>query len=214
MIVKCIVNEQTGLIEHIFIPGDSNTQQDGPLGDGKLLKSLEVTAGFNTSSLMETFHWTPEGFSTNLPKATKFDSWDSSTKSWITDNQALTKIKDEALAELKLKTQQRITTGVECDALGTVHLYPTQITDQINLNGLVTESLLSTSTADYKFWCKDLNGIWARRVHNITQIQLVGITVANYVKEIQQEYEEAITDILTATSEAEILNKINLMFSI
>ncbi|WP_137132758.1 hypothetical protein [Rhizobium sp. FY34] len=66
--------------------------------------------------------------------------------------------------------------GFTSDALGSLHIYPSQQIDQINLMGSVTDSLLPDLSPDWStpFWCQDENGAWAFRQHDALQIQRVG----------------------------------------
>lgn len=69
-----------------------------------------------------------------------------------------------------------ILAGFECDALGSMHVYPAKIEDQLNLTGVVTDSLMEPPGSDWttKFWCANVFGVWEMRSHTVTQIQAVG----------------------------------------
>ncbi len=84
--------------------------------------------------------------------------------------------KDAKIASLSAACRQAITAGFESTALGHPHLYPSKETDQLNLAGSVTDSLLADLPADWvsPFWCADSTGEWAMRPHTATQIQQVG----------------------------------------
>lgn len=84
--------------------------------------------------------------------------------------------KDAKITILSAACRQAITAGFESAALGQPHLYPSQETDQLNLAGSVTDSLLADLPADWvtPFWCADLHGVWAMRPHTAEQIQQVG----------------------------------------
>lgn len=99
---------------------------------------------------------------------------------------------EEVLAKLQSDTRTAIISGITSDALGTMHTYPTTQTDQNNLNGLITESLLPGSGDEYKFWCADAAGAWARRIHTKAQIQAVGKAVLTHVKAQQEIYEQGL----------------------
>ena len=110
----------------------------------------------------------------------------------------LEELKQIKRVDIKSAAQIAIVSGIECSALGSVHHYPTAMTDQQNLHGLVTESLLPGSGDVYKLWCADKNGVWARRVHTGLQIQTVGKAVANYIKSQQDKYEKKLVEIAGA----------------
>lgn len=109
--------------------------------------------------------------------------------------------------EIKQAVSLAIVAGIENNALGFACHYPTTISDQINLNGLITESLLPGSGDDYKFWCSDEKGVWLRRNHTKSQIQEVGKAVANHVKAQQENYAKKLTEITFA--DADILATIH-----
>lgn len=114
---------------------------------------------------------------------------------WIADLDA---IKATKLVELKAAVQSAILVGVESSALGSPHLYPTALTDQANLTGLVTETLLPGAAAEFKFWCADSAGNWLRRSHTAEQIRQVGIDVATHIKAQQAHYETLLISVENA----------------
>ena len=84
--------------------------------------------------------------------------------------------KDAKIAELSAACRAAIKAGFESSALGEPHLYPSKETDQLNLAGSVADSLLLSEDAGWStpFWCADLYGVWAMRLHTADQIQQVG----------------------------------------
>lgn len=114
---------------------------------------------------------------------------------WIADLDA---IKAAKLAELKAAVQMAILVGVESNALGSPHSYPTALTDQANLTGLVTETLLPGAATEFKFWCADSAGTWLRRSHTAEQIRQVGIDVAKHIKAQQSHYETLLISVENA----------------
>lgn len=70
----------------------------------------------------------------------------------------------------------KIVGGFSSSALGDVHHYPSDMKDQINLMGSVTDSIMPELPADWQtpFWCRDGDGAWAWKMHNAAQIQQVG----------------------------------------
>lgn len=61
-------------------------------------------------------------------------------------------------------------------ALGSEHTYPSDIKDQINLMGSVTDSIMPGLEDDWRtpFWCRDAAGVWGWKMHNASQIQQAG----------------------------------------
>lgn len=66
--------------------------------------------------------------------------------------------------------------GFDSIALGTLHHYPAQDTDQSNLSASVLSSLLPGVDGAWMtpFWCRDAAGLWDFRMHTAVQIQQVG----------------------------------------
>ncbi|MCX5592012.1 hypothetical protein [Alcaligenes endophyticus] len=94
----------------------------------------------------------------------------------ITASEKLKKLKESKIAALSTQCRDAITAGFESDALGDLHLYPSKETDQLNLAGSVTDSLLPDLPSNWTtpFWCADAAGEWAMRPHTAAQIQQVG----------------------------------------
>lgn len=76
-----------------------------------------------------------------------------------------------------------IVAGVVCDALGAPHTYPTEPTDQANLNGAVTFSLLPDTPVDWQqpLTCRDAAGTWGRRLHDRAQLYTVAAAVVAHI---------------------------------
>ncbi|KEZ78301.1 XkdW family protein [Salinisphaera hydrothermalis] len=93
---------------------------------------------------------------------------------------ALAQAKVAKIAELTAACEAAITGGFESNALGTTHHYPSSATDQVNLMGRVTKSLLPTfpSGGTVSFTCvlpaNKADSVWPRVDHTAAQIQQVG----------------------------------------
>lgn len=116
----------------------------------------------------------------------------------------LEKLKSDKQSEIKTSASTAIVSGIASSVLGTAHNYPTTIIDQQNLNGLITESLLPISGDEYKFWCADELGVWARRIHTKTQIQALGLEFSAHVKSQQAKYEQKLLAIDNVTNSTEL----------
>lgn len=103
--------------------------------------------------------------------------------------------------EMRLACSIAIASGISDSSLGTTHYYPTARDDQANLNGLITASFLPDSALEYKFWCADSGGVWARRSHTKTQIAAVGKSVVDHVIAQQEKYEQKLAEIATADAD-------------
>jgi hypothetical protein len=126
-----------------------------------------------------------------------FHTFDNGT--WVF---SLSAAKAAKRLELQGACSSSIVAGVPSDALGAVYTYPTGTNDQIVLASLVAETLLSGSGDAYKFWCGDINGVWARRVHTKAQIQQVSVVVNNYIKDQQDKYEQKLDEVDVATADS------------
>lgn len=98
------------------------------------------------------------------------------TSKLVTAAAQLQAYKDAKVTALSADCRTAIIAGYESDALGEPHLYPSKETDQLNLAGSVTDSLLPDLGPDWvtPFWCADGAGEWAMRPHTAEQIQQVG----------------------------------------
>jgi hypothetical protein len=118
------------------------------------------------------------------------------------DSPLLDEFRDGKREEMRLACKDEIESGIKHGALGSEHSYPTALTDQADLSGLVSKSILQNESGEpYKFWCADVYGVWERRGHTATQIQQVGIAVADHVIACKDKYEEKLAAIKVATIE-------------
>ncbi|MBB3947202.1 hypothetical protein GGQ73_003168 [Rhizobium skierniewicense] len=88
----------------------------------------------------------------------------------------LDQLKADRVAALTRDCAAAIVGGYVSEALGTLHTYPSGVTDQINMMGSVTGSLLPDLAAGWEtpFWCANKAGAWGWRMHNASQIQRAG----------------------------------------
>lgn len=79
-------------------------------------------------------------------------------------------------AAISQSCRSAILSGFDSSALGCLHHYPSQLTDQQNLASSVLASLLPGLPDEWTtpFWCSDTSGVWAFRLHTAAQIQQVG----------------------------------------
>lgn len=88
----------------------------------------------------------------------------------------LAELRNKKILELTAACAVMITGGYRSAALGAEHTYPSKMTDQINLMGSVTDSLMPDLPADWQtpFWVLAANGVWSWKMHNAVQIQQAG----------------------------------------
>lgn len=80
------------------------------------------------------------------------------------------------MISLKTSCAAALVGGYPSSALGAVYTYPSAITDQINMLGSVSASMLPDLPTNWTtpFWCEDSSGNWAYQNHTAAQIQQVG----------------------------------------
>ncbi|WP_183899415.1 hypothetical protein [Rhizobium metallidurans] len=119
-------------------------------------------------------------------------------------------LKAARIATLTADCAAAIVGGYLSSALGSRHTYPSGVTDQINMMGSVTASLLPELTQGWAtpFWCEDDAGIWAFRMHSAEQIQQAGSDGKMHVVTCQAKLEGLTAQVTTATSE-ETVTSIN-----
>ncbi len=114
----------------------------------------------------------------------------SDSKQWridrsVTPPMIIAKLEADLLPAAKLAKINNISklcrdyilSGFESDALGSLHHYPFEETDQNNLTASVLASTLPNLPVGWTtvFWCSDSLGVWALRPHTASQIQTVGL---------------------------------------
>lgn len=94
----------------------------------------------------------------------------------ITPAMKLSVAKQNKIAEISAGCKNAIIAGFNSSALGSVYHYPCDITDQINLMGLVAESNLHLSDPKWSanFACRDSSGKWDKLPHTAEQLTAVG----------------------------------------
>lgn len=140
-----------------------------------------------SEDLEEVFPGNPE-YTTTLIKA---DGYPSIIPGWVGTQKSgkwsfvpfeesagyILQVRAEKAAEVSGACAAEILSGFKCDALvpGTAYSYPSQTTDQQNLNTAVVSSLLPDLDPDWvtPFWCADDADVWALRDHSAVQIQAV-----------------------------------------
>jgi len=119
---------------------------------------------------------------------------------------SLQEYKKTKVLDLYKACDSHILGGFISNALGVDHTYPSTTTDQTNLNGVVTESLVNEADVNWTapFWCADATNVWDRRVHTHVQIQQVGQAAAVHVRDAQDKLKllvDQVNDPLTDSAE-------------
>lgn len=118
----------------------------------------------------------------------------------------IAEVRDAKLAVLSSACEAAIIGGFTSDALGAAHRYPSNITDQINLMGSVTDSLVPGLPDAWQtpFWVMDGNGIWSWKMHSATQIQQAGRDGKAHVVYCQTLLAELTVTVQNAQTEDEV----------
>ena len=106
------------------------------------------------------------------------------------------------IAFLTASCAAQIVGGYQSSALGSVHTYPGKPTDQINMLGSVTASLLPGLATDWQtpFWCADEAGAWSFQMHTAAQIQAAGADGKAAVATAQTKLATLSAQVAAATS--------------
>lgn len=114
--------------------------------------------------------------------------------------------KSRRIAVLTVSCAAAIVGGYQSSALGEEHTYPSGVTDQINMMGSVTASLLPGLASDWAtpFWCEDAAGVWAYRLHSAEQIQLAGADGKAHVVTCQSTLAGLSERVMTAATLADL----------
>lgn len=112
------------------------------------------------------------------------------------DHSHIEALRTTKITDLTAACQATILGGFTSGALGTPHQYPSQFTDQINLMGSVTESLLPDVPEGWvtPFWCADEGGVWLMRLHSAEQIRHAGRDGKAHVLACQQVLDALVLD--------------------
>ena len=116
----------------------------------------------------------------------------------------LQEAKELKILDLYKACRLHILAGFTSSALGTFHSYPLTERDQSNLNGVITESIITAADANWQvpFWCADANDVWDRRIHTHAQIEQVGQAAAAHVRDSQDKLKglvDKVNDVATDT---------------
>lgn len=120
---------------------------------------------------------------------------------------AISDLKMARINELTANCAAAIVGGYSSSALGSPHTYPSGVTDQINMMGSVTASLLPDLSSNWTtpFWCADSNGEWAFRAHRAVEIQKAGADGKAHVVSCQEKLSALSSAVSNAGGQTDIL---------
>ena len=116
--------------------------------------------------------------------------------------QTVTDAQSQQMARLSGICRSAIVGGFTSAALGAPQTYPSTQTDQSNILGSVTASLIPGLAADWEtpFWCADGAGVWGMVNHNAAQIQQVGSDGKAWIVLCQQKLATLSAQVMAADS--------------
>lgn len=122
------------------------------------------------------------------------------------DLATLDDVKADKITKLTADCSAAIVGGYKSLCLGSEHRYPNGVTDQINMMGSVTASLLPSLSQDWEtpFWCEDSDGVWDFRPHTVAQIQQAGSDGKAHVVECQVTLATLSASVLAAADAAAV----------
>lgn len=197
-----------------IIRDDGYVSVDGRGFQGIDMSSLDASIhAVQWNGVDGEIEWEPDPQTGQLnTKLFTLDAFNTVLGLWATaadliDNPQPLPIPDAAafqIAAHRTSCRDDITGGVISAALGAAHTYPTGETDQLNLSGCVTESLLNDAEPAWvvPFWCADGEGLWDRRIHSHNQIRQVGKDVAAHVRQAQDKLKQLTDQVSAIASDA------------
>jgi hypothetical protein len=124
-----------------------------------------------------------------------------------TDAQLLSAAQTKQVATNTSAAAASMVSGYTSSALGSAYTYPSKTTDQINMLGSVSSSLLPglASTWTTPFWCAPVaTGVWAYQNHTAAQIQQVGADGKAWIVSNQTQLAELNAQVAAATTVAAV----------
>lgn len=121
-----------------------------------------------------------------------------------TEAELLADARRQRVAVMASACQAVIVSGFASSALGDLHVYPSQDTDQRNLQSAALAAMVSPSDWMIPVWCSDGRGKWDLVPHTSAQVQAVNADWVSLRVAAQQKYSQRITLINAAASIAEV----------
>jgi len=115
----------------------------------------------------------------------------------------LGQIQAAQIAKVDASCAIALTAGFTSPSLGAVHTYPSQDTDQLNLQCAVSAAAIASSTWTTPIWCAS-NDAWSFAPHTAAQVQQVNTDWLGHRVAAQQKYAGLIAKINAATSVEEV----------
>ena len=100
--------------------------------------------------------------------------------------------REKAIIRIKADFKAHIDGGIDVASLH----YPTTRDDQADINGLHAGAKeLGAAGEPYRFMCRDVQGIWARRDHTAAQITDAALAVFEHVRTTKNRLDEKIAEV-------------------
>jgi len=113
----------------------------------------------------------------------------------------------EQVTKLKAACQNALLSGFTSTVLSTNNFYPSQDSDQRNLQSAVSASQGQDSSWSTLLWCQ-LNGTWSLEPHTAAEVQLVNTAWVAFRTQTQQKYASLLAEV-NATDIIEVVQATN-----
>lgn len=110
--------------------------------------------------------------------------------------------------EISNSCEAFIVAGFTSNALGTIHTYPSNRDDQLNLSGTIQRSMMVgvLITDNFAFLCRNPEGIWGYVNHTPARIQQVGKDAYNHILNARVKNATLQAQIAACTTQAQLDN--------
>lgn len=127
-------------------------------------------------------------------------------KTFTGSSLSLASVQASQIAALTASCAASILGGYTSSALGAAHTYPSGATNQINMLGSVTASLLPALPSGWTtpFWCSDSAGVWSFAPHTAAQIQQAGDDGKAWVVTCQTKLQALSASVTAAMTVADV----------
>lgn len=116
--------------------------------------------------------------------------------------QSLAQAQADQIAKISSACAAALTSGFSSSAIGSARAYPSQDTDQLNLQSAVSASMAAPAGWSTPVWCANA-GVWSFALHTTAQVQQVNADWLVYRTAIQAKYAGLVAKIAAAVIPAD-----------
>ncbi|OQW74869.1 MAG: hypothetical protein BVN35_09650 [Proteobacteria bacterium ST_bin11] len=142
---------------------------------------------------------------TKIPRPDGFYTWDGAA--WVIDYAAARAAK---ISQLRLACAAQITSGIDHNALGAMHRYPTTKDDQQFMTARFSKAqAIGIAGEPYKFMCADQAGNWLRRDHSASQIIDVALAMEAHITSTLNHFDSRVSTLSLAPDNLQQISAVN-----